>query len=271
MSGKSKMRWGPIIDSAAEIVRGYDTRVTLRQLFYRLVAAQVLPNTEYHYKHLSELTAEARRTNGFPALLDSTRGISRATCFDGPEEARAWLARFYRRDRTEGQSKAIYLGVEKAGLVALLESWYWDLGIPIAALKGYGSQTYMDEIAEAIAEQERPALMFYAGDYDSSGEDIQRDLEKRCPTLTVQRVALSGEQVKEYDLPENPGKTNDPRSAGFKERHGKLVQVEVDALPPETLKALFDAALDAEWDTSYWERSVRREKRDRKMLEGVKA
>ena len=37
------------------------TSVTLRQLFYRLVSAQVIPNSQGAYKRLSALTAEARR------------------------------------------------------------------------------------------------------------------------------------------------------------------------------------------------------------------
>ena len=36
--------WSALLSQAAAIVRGYDTPVTLRQLFYRLVAAELLPN-----------------------------------------------------------------------------------------------------------------------------------------------------------------------------------------------------------------------------------
>jgi len=37
----------------------YDTPVTPRQLFHRLVSAQVIPNTQCAYKRLSELPAQA--------------------------------------------------------------------------------------------------------------------------------------------------------------------------------------------------------------------
>jgi hypothetical protein len=47
--------------------------VTLRQLFYRLVSAQVIPNSQAAYKRLSSLTAEARRNGDFPALIDRGR------------------------------------------------------------------------------------------------------------------------------------------------------------------------------------------------------
>ena len=42
----SRKSWPPIIERAAKIVREYDTAVTLRQLFYRLVAEGLLANTQ---------------------------------------------------------------------------------------------------------------------------------------------------------------------------------------------------------------------------------
>ena len=56
----------------------------------------------------------------------------------------------------------------------------------------------------------RPAILLYAGDFDPSGEDIDRDFQKRCPWFKeVVRVALSADQVREYSLPVNPGKVSD--------------------------------------------------------------
>ena len=59
-----------ILLHAKQIVESYDTGVTLRQLFYRLVADSTLPNTQNFYRRLSKQTAEARRAGAFPELLD---------------------------------------------------------------------------------------------------------------------------------------------------------------------------------------------------------
>jgi hypothetical protein len=75
--------WPDLLVRAAEIVNSYDTLVTLRQLFYRLVAALLLPNTTNAYKTLSRHTAEARRTGRFPALMDRGRSIHRFRTFTG--------------------------------------------------------------------------------------------------------------------------------------------------------------------------------------------
>jgi hypothetical protein len=55
--------WDAVLPQAAEIVQAYSTRVTLRQLFYRLVAAHLLPNIQESYKALSAKTAEVGPTS----------------------------------------------------------------------------------------------------------------------------------------------------------------------------------------------------------------
>ena len=132
----SRMEWSTILEKAAAIVQSYDTGVTLRQLFYRLVATEVLPNTGTAYKTLSAKTAVARRRGEFPDLIDRTRTIHRYQAFANAAEARLWLARIYRRDRTEQQDVSIYLGVEKHGIVEQLQAWFGHFGFPILALGG---------------------------------------------------------------------------------------------------------------------------------------
>ena len=264
----SSLKWPPIVAEAAEVVDSYaGTGVTLRQLFYRLVAAEILPNTTNAYKHLSKCTAEARRAGTFPALIDRGRDIHRHAHWDSPEDARESLRRQYRRDRTEGQEYSVYVGVEKSGMIVQLRSWFGDLGVPILALGGYSSQTYADDVREDADDQERPAVLLYAGDFDPSGEDIPRDFCERADCFDeVRRVALSAAQVQHYGLPPLPGKSTDSRAAGFVAKHGSLMQVELDALPPDTLHGLYQDALDEFWDVSAYVASMDREAAERAEL-----
>ena len=255
------------MQQATAIVESYDTSVTLRQLFYRLVAAKLLPNSPNSYKSLSKYTAEARRSGTFPALIDRNRSIYRFRSFSGAAPAQEWLTSIYRRDRTEGQPFSIYLGIEKAGIVEQLKSWFGDLGIPILALGGYGSQSYIDEVKQDINAQGRPAVLLYAGDFDASGEDIDRDFVKRTGCWDeVRRVALTKQQASDYNLPKLTGKTRDSRAGGFIARHGELVQVEVDALPPSVLRDLFIKAIAEFWDDEAHQISLDKEADDCKQL-----
>ena len=255
--------WAEIVEQLAKIVDSYDTGVTLRQLFYRLVSTGVLRNTKPEYNQLSSRTAEARRAGTFPALIDRGRSLHRFQTWNSPQEALTSTAERYRRDRTEGQPVTIYIGVEKAGLVELLLAWFGDLGFPVVATSGYTSQTFVDVIEEDAQRQGRPAVMLYAGDFDPSGEDIIRDLEARSSFDTVERVALNSKQVDQFDLPPELGKASDTRATAFMERHGKLVQVEVDALPPDVLKTLYTDAIDKHHDPYIYNRVLERESQER--------
>jgi hypothetical protein len=263
----SRLAWPSIVAHAAEIVRGYDTGVTLRQLHYRLVADGSIPNTAAAYKTLSRRTAEARRRGCFPSLIDRGRTIHGHPRFESPEHALDWLTNSYRRDRTEGQPWSVYMGVEKNAIVEQLMGWFGDLGIPVLALGGYSSQSYVDEVAAHVRAQDRPAVLLYAGDFDPSGEDIDRDFIARSAAFhEVVRVALTADLVSAYGLPPAPGKVTDSRASGFVRRHGRLVQVEVDALPPDVLRGLYQSALDRVWDTSAYAAVRAQEAADRQRL-----
>ncbi|MGI8514605.1 MAG: hypothetical protein ACR2NT_05590 [Acidimicrobiia bacterium] len=268
---RPRLDWPPIVERAAEIVRSYSTSVTLRQLFYRLVSDGTLPNTRGAYSTLSDRTAEARRQGTFPDLLDRGRSIHRYRTFPNPQVAGRYVARIYRRDRTEGQEFNVYLGVEKNGMVEQLDAWFGDLGLPILALAGYSSQTYVDEVADDIASDNRRAVLLYGGDFDSSGEDIDRDFVTRTRSFSkVIRVGLTQQQVIDFDLPPQPGQAKDSRASSFIARHGELLQVELDALDPDDLQELYKEALDEFWEPSAYEVALEREERDREVLRSIR-
>jgi hypothetical protein len=85
----------------------------------------------------------------------------------------------------------------------------------------------------------RDAVLVYAGDFDPSGEDILRDFTERCDVWTkVEQIAVLPGQVHGLGLVKNPGKDKDSRAGQFVVRHGELVQVEVEAIEPDTLEGL---------------------------------
>lgn len=259
--------WPEILEHGARIVRSYETSVTLRQLFYRLVSDETLKNTVSDYQNLSKYSAAARRGGAFPALLDRTSEIHVAATWDSPRELVEAARDQYRRDRTEGQEHQLWIVIEKAGLLDQLSAWFGDLGLPMAALSGYASQTDADQIRSRVRDDGRPAVLLYGGDFDASGEDIFRDLRRRTSCWReVRQVALTAAQVESHGLPELPGKYSDSRAGRFMARHGRLVQVEIDALDPDDLRDLFSEAVDAYWDQSAYDDVIEREDREREAI-----
>jgi hypothetical protein len=274
-TASKRIAWAPVLKRAVEIVGSYETSVTLRQLFYRLVAGNYLPNLRSYYQRLSAMTAEGRRQGTFPDLLDRTSRIEQFEFFDGPQAAHEYIRDLYRRDRTEGQKWTIFLGVEKAGISAQLDEWFTrPFGIPHVALGGYTSQTLCDDVRRFVENLGRPGVFIYGGDMDPSGEDIDRDFVKRTGCFDkVVRVALMEEQVQEYGLEQNyldpevmDKLEKDPRGKHFEKRHGSLMQYEIDGLDPDTLRDLYRKAIARFWDPAAYDAVMAREKQERSQL-----
>jgi len=157
---------------------------------------------------------------------------------------------------------------------AQLDAWFTDpLGIPHVALGGYASQTLADAVARYIHRQHRPAKLIYAGDFDPSGVDLDRDFVRRVGVFDkVIRVALNKGQIKRYRLVENPDPDakakaeQDTRAVAFKRRYGNVVQYEVDALSPDVLRDLYLTALDDFWDDDAYDEVMAREAEERESL-----
>jgi hypothetical protein len=256
------------VAEAARIATSYASAVTLRQLFYRLVSPGVIPNQQSYYRRLSEYTAQARRDGWFPDLLDQGRSIIEPVTFADPDEAHEWLRYTYRTDRTAGQEYQIWLAGEKRTLIEQLDEWFGNFGVPIIVLSGYSSQTLADQVSRRVSEDGRPAVLIYAGDLDSSGEDIDRSWVERTHHCWkhVDRIAVNAEQVERFGLIEQPGKPGDPRAAGFVRRHGRLFQVEVEALDPNDLRDLYRNAFSEWWDPGAYDNALIREEAERSRL-----
>jgi len=264
------IEWREVIPRAAQIVQEYDTLVTLRQLHYRLVSEAVggYVNTESAYKGLSSKTAELRRQRRFPSLADLTRAIEVQPSWDSPQAILNAVASQYQRDHTLGQEVVPLIIVEKATLVAQVSSWFGDYGIAIAPLRGYSSESF-DSVVRRSFDQEREYRVIYVGDFDPSGEDIERHAQEEIgyDISDWEKVAVTPDTVDDYNLPEAPGKPSDARAGGFVARHGRLVQVEVEALAPQDLQALIQGSVDRTWDAEAYDEVLVQENEEKARLQ----
>ncbi|WP_229686938.1 hypothetical protein [Longimycelium tulufanense] len=151
----------------------------------------------------------------------------------------------------------------------MITQWTETLGIPVIICRGFGSQSYVDQVRDRVLDDGRPAVLLYVGDWDASGEDIQRDWMKRTGCWSVaRRLAVTKRQAN--GLPSAPAKQGDPRWPKFAARHGydvhNPVQWEVEALPPERLRRLVLAAVDRYLDRAQFNRVLDRERREQAEL-----
>jgi hypothetical protein len=186
----------------------------------------------------------------------------------------------------------------------------WD--VPLMVTRGYSSISYLHSAAQTIygrAEQGKHTTIYYFGDRDPSGVDIDRairqgigeslisiemaavgrsggtltprlgwhlflggddpeDKEEAFETFAdFERVAVTEEQIAEWDLQTRPTKPKDTRAKKF----GDKVSVELDAIPPAQLRELAEEIIDRHVDRERLKVLQLAEAEERKGLEQIAA
>ena len=90
-------------------------------------------------------------------------------------------------------------------------------------------------------EGKQEAFIIHLGDHDPSGIDMTRDIQERMDLfgadVTVDRIALTWEQIELYNPPTNPTKLTDSRATGYIKEYGYDCW-ELDALEPRVIEQL---------------------------------
>jgi hypothetical protein len=177
-----------------------------------LVSEGALPHTALMYRRLSAQLAKARREGRFSDLIDTVREVHVPPAWTGADAFVAERPSWFRLDRTKGQEHALYVAAEKDTLRQQLTGRLADAGIPVLVVRGFDSQSYADVVHDRVTADPRDAVLLVVGDFDCSGEDIERDWVARTGCWShTERVLLKYEQVRAYELPATEGKRGDPR------------------------------------------------------------
>lgn len=257
--------------------QGYD--LSLRQLYYQFVAANLLENSEKNYKRLGEVVSNARLAGLIDWEMISDRGrstVSRSH-WEEPSEILKSAASAYGRDLWRGQKNHVEVMVEKQALEGVLEPVAREFDVPFTSNKGYSSSSALFETGRRLAMKARKEgkrlHVIYLGDHDPSGIDMTRDVRERLElfsgrTVYVHRVALNMEQVEEYGPPENPAKLSDSRADAYIAEFGKS-SWELDALEPATLAELVRERIEDLVDRDLFDAEEARQEADRSSVEAL--
>lgn len=192
--------------------QGYE--LTLRQVYYQLVARGYIPNNERSYKNVGSLINDGRLAGliDWHSVTDRTRNLRKAGHWDNPADVIASARYSYNLDKWEGQPNYVEVWVEKDALVDIVGQACSPLDTPYFSCRGYTSQSEMWSAAQRFIRQERreKRIIIHLGDHDPSGIDMTRDIQERLEMfgadVYVKRVALTMNQIQTYNPPPEPGK-----------------------------------------------------------------
>jgi hypothetical protein len=284
------------------LIEGYQRqgyRITLRQLFYRLVAKKLFPpdqkysripgtnkwrrdpkgtmNCQPNYDFLGYSISNGRRAGlvDWDAIVDETRFLRSPPTWETPGNMLEACKDQFEVDRWKDQTSYVELWFEKDALLSVFRHAAEAQQLPIFSNRGYISDTAAWEAAQRIirlTEDGRRPHILHFGDHDPSGIDMTRDVEERLNLFgaepTIHRLALNMAQVKQYEPPPDPAKKADSRYADYVKKFGTECW-ELDALEPDVMVKLVNSKV-AKWiDVPKWNAALEREKVGRTELELV--
>ncbi len=171
------------------------------------------------YHRLSAQLGKACGEGRFPDLIDTVRAVHVPPAWPDADAFVAEMPTWFRLDRTKGQEHALHVAAEKDTPRQQLTGWLEFAGIPVLIVRDFSSQSYADVVRDRVNREQRRAHLVVVGDFDCSGEDIERGWVARTGCWShTERVLLTYEQVRAYELPATEGKRGDPRWPTFARR-----------------------------------------------------
>lgn len=247
-------------DALLEIVEE-NQPVTVRGVFYLATSASLVPKDDAKgYRPVQRELLKMRREGIIPwgYITDGSRAVYGLRRYRSLDSYARQVARNYRRDYWGESPEYVEMWLEKEALRGVISPIVIDeFGLDLYVTKGQPSATYLYEAAEDITMDDRPTYIYVLSDFDPGGfrifDRIKQELTDfvgDAAALHIPRLALTPYQVQLYDLPTKPGKERDPQAATFERRFGGGC-VELDAIPPNTLRSLVREKLESHMDPEY--------------------
>jgi hypothetical protein len=267
-----------LIDRVNGVIDDYSAlgySLTLRQVYYQMVARAIIPNNERSYKNLGSLINDARLAGliDWNAIEDRTRNLQGRPHWENPGHIIGSAAYSYHTDYWEGQECYVEVWVEKDALVGIVAQVCDKLDVSYFSCRGYTSQSEMWSAARRLnkyKEQGKNIILLHLGDHDPSGIDMSRDIQERNVVfrhrdMEFHRLALNMNQIQQYGPPPNPTKLTDSRATGYITLYGHDCW-ELDALEPQVISDLITKNVLRYRDDAKYQRIKAKEDRERERL-----
>jgi hypothetical protein len=246
---------------------------TVRQIFYQATVRGVVPKTEAGYVKVA-LDLKYLREEcdiDYDDIVDNTRWISQPQTFGSAEEAIGHAAKYYRQALWRDSADYIQIWLEKDALSGVVYPITAEWDVPLCIARGYVSLSLAHTAAMELEENEyRNCYVYHLGDYDPSGQDAARDIERKLREMApdcdfeFERLAVTPDQIAEWNLPTRPTKKSDPRAKGFSGQ-----SVELDAIPPDELRRIVRDIIERHVDHEELAVLKVAEKSERELLNGL--
>ena len=229
---------------------------TVRQIFYLATTSRSgLEKDEPEYKRACDRLKALRLVGRVPwnHIADRTRFQRKPLTFSDIYAAVEHTRRNYRRAVWSELGCRVFVVLEKDALAGVVGDVTEEFDVPLLITRGFSSLSFIHQTAEDIneyAERDITTYVYALGDWDPSGlqahESFESRLKEWCPAakdnpygFVFSRLAVTRDQIARWQLPTRPTK----ESSHAADWNGGD-SVELDAVPPDTLRMLVREALE---------------------------
>ena len=254
-----------------------DHPLTVRGVFYRVMSAGAVEKTEKAYAAVQREVLKLRRAGVLPYdwIADGTRWQVKQPSWDTAQDALDDAVSSYRRGLWHNQDVYVEVWSEKDAIASIVSPTTDKWDVPLMIARGFASESFLWSTANTIREQGeegKDVVIYQLGDHDPSGlaawEHVQTRLADFAPDADIlfERLAVTEEQIYEYDLPTRPTKLTDSRAKNFAGE-----SIEVDAIPTSDLREIVDNAISSWIDPEQLRITKTREAEELKALRAMAA
>jgi hypothetical protein len=247
--------------------------MTVRQVFYQATVRNLVEKTEQGYGKIQTDLTLLRRDGklSYGWIADNTRWQRKPATFNSVDHALNSVHNLYRKALWNEVEAYVEIWLEKdalAGVVLPVTSRY---DVPLMVARGYASLSFLHSAAEYIGTLDVPTFIYHLGDFDPSGvnagQKIEQTLREMAPNanITFERIAVTIEQIIDWNLPSRPTKQSDPRAKKF----GSDQSVELDAIDPRQLRSLVGKAIQQHLPRHQFKQLMRIEEDERRLIGGL--
>ena len=265
---------------------------------------QLFANTMNNYKQFDKILTKARERGDvdWERIEDRARAIIGGDYgWNNPDDYLNYKIEDlkncdsdYTRAMWDNQLQYVEVWVEKDALATLFSNAVRGFRVVTFPSRGYSSFT---KVMEAIKDRfldriqkGQQIIILHFSDHDPSGLDMGKDLLNRLkdylktkidelsddlvfvdkfnserPFFQIFRVALTFDQVKEFNLAPNPTKSADPRAKDYVAQYGDQCW-ELDAVPPDRLPDIIKRAVQKFIEAPKWNEIVQTTEKERQTL-----
>ena len=225
---------------------------TVRQVFYLSVVADLCPKDDRGYQLVQRELLKLRRAGEVPYswIADTVRTFYGRPRYSGLEDFAVEASRsLYHFDYWRDSTVNVELWVESDSIAGTLRATVIDeWGLRLHVARGFSSETFLYTAGQEIQEDRRETYVYVLSDFDPSGVSLAEDIADKLERFSgdvpvhVERIALSGHQVRAWGLPTHGLKATDGRAARFRREHGTEA-CELEAVPPNLLRKLVSMSI----------------------------